>query len=428
MTEAPDAVCLSSAMHSVIPVDEVGNPLMNMITWADNRSTDIARRLRQAPSGETIYTQTGTPIHAMSPLTKIIWIRENDPGLFQRVHKYISIKEFIWFRLFKSFEIDYSIASATGMFDIRKLQWNETALDLCGINTLQLSAPVNTNHTRRGTDPVLGQQLGVSNETAFVIGASDGCLANLGSFATEPGVAALTIGTSGAIRVAGTEPVCDYQYMPFNYRLDEKTFISGGPVNNGGVALKWYAENFLNRSLASPEDYHDLLGSAAAIPAGSEGLIFLPYLQGERAPIWNSDARGAFFGITMHHRQAHFTRAVLEGISLALYHIGRTLENNGLPIRHINVSGGFVRSLHWLQMLADIFGKEIHLIHSDDASAIGATFIGMKALGIIDEYRRLNPGESKTFYPDTVNHTMYKEHVFPRYEQLYKAMASGGLM
>lgn len=417
---SPIAISLSSAMHSVVPVEANGQPLCNLILWSDNRSAAIAERIKNSASGEMLYEQGGTPLHAMTPLCKILWLKENATEIFARTSKFISIKEYIWFQLFGSYEIDHSIASATGMFDIEALTWNSNALQLLDIAKEQLSTPVSTSFQRK-LNGKIATQLNVSADTTIIIGSSDGCLANLGTQATRSGVAALTIGTSGAIRVTRHKPVFNFESMPFNYRLDEETFISGGPVNNGGVALKWYAENFLGTKLETVEDYHRLLGVIPSIEPGSNELIFLPYVLGERAPIWNSEACGVFFGMTAQHHRAHFTRAVIEGISLALYHVGRSLEKNE-PIKQINVSGGFVRSTEWLQILADIFGKEICLVHSDDASAIGATYLAMKAIGMIKSYDEIKMNVSTSFYPDMTRHRHYASHVFPKYERLYNLL------
>lgn len=423
LTEPPQAICLSSAMHSVIPVDSSGTPISNMITWADNRSSAVAARIRDSKSGKALYEATGTPLHAMSPLCKITWLGESMPDLFSRTAKFISIKEFVWHRLFGVFEVDYSIASATGLFNITTLTWNEDSLRVAGITHDQLSQPVNTTFFRTGFNPTLNNHLLIPKDTAFMIGGSDGCLANEGSFATKPGCAALTIGTSGAIRVAGVDPVRNWSQMTFNYRLNEKMFVSGGPINNGGVALKWYAKTLLRKQLDTERDYDELLSPIAAIPAGSGGLIFLPYILGERAPIWNSDACGTFFGITVQHQQEHFTRAVIEGIVFSLYQIGRGIEAAGQPINQIHVSGGFVRSKEWVQILADIFGKKIFLVNKEDASAIGATFLGMKALGIEGTYADFNEDEATVFLPDMQRHEYYQDQIFPIYEQLYRALA-----
>jgi gluconokinase len=420
LSTPPAAICLSSAMHSVIPVDHAGNPLMNMITWADNRSSAVSKRIRQTSNARSIYENTGTPLHPMSPLSKITWLKESMPDVFNSAHKFISIKEYVWYKLFREYEVDYSIASATGLFNIRELTWHAPALAIAGITTGQLSAPINTTTTRKGIDKTLAESLHIPIDTTFLIGASDGCMANLGSFATHPGIAALTIGTSGAIRVAGKSPVFDFESMPFNYRLDEETYISGGPINNGGVALKWYAESLLDLKLKTQDDYYTLLDPLDETDPGCSGLLFLPYILGERAPIWNSESCGVFFGISAQHKQRHFTRAVVEGITMSLYQIAKTLETEEINIKQINVSGGFVRSEAWVQILADIFGKKVCLINSDDASAIGAAFMGMKTMHLIDTYPI---GDStKIFQPNVERHQKYKNEIFPRFEHLYKAL------
>jgi len=415
---APAGVALSSAMHSVIPVDDKGNPLMNMITWADNRSATVAKTLHASPLGEKIYSETGTPIHAMTPVCKIKWLAENQSALFKKTFKFISIKEFIWFKLFGEYEVDYSIASATGMFDIGKLTWNESALTYCGITPQQLSAPVAVNHFR---SEGLSNDLKAVDGIPFFIGASDGCMANLGSFAVTPGVAALTIGTSGAIRVANNRPTVNFRAMTFNYILTKDLFISGGPINNGGVVLKWYIEVFLQKKLNSSGEFDAFLDEMKNIKPGADGLIFMPYLLGERAPIWDSEASGAFFGIRNFHTQPHFTRAVVEGISMALYSIAASMESTGLSIERVHVSGGFVQSEEWLQILADIFNKKICLINAEDASAVGAAYLGFKSLNLIRDYEALKPKQDATYTPNKENHAVYKK-AFAIYENLYKKL------
>jgi gluconokinase len=414
----PAAIILSSAMHSIMPVDRNGTALGNMMIWADNRSAAIAQKIKQSAAGEMIYEQTGTPIHAMSPLCKIIWMKENQPAIFQTAAKFISIKEYVWFKIFHNFEVDHSIASASGLFDIEQLAWNENALALCELGVDKLSKPVGTNHRRTDAGKEICRMMGISPDTLFVVGASDGCLANLGSFAIAPGTAALTIGTSGAVRVASKTPIHNFAAMTFNYLLDENTFICGGPSNNGGVVLKWYVESFLGKTLATSEDYTEILKSLADTKPGAEGLIFLPYLFGERAPLWNSDSCGVFFGIRSGHTQAHFTRAVIEGISMALYDIADNMIKGGSEIKQIHVSGGFVRSSHWLQVLADIFNKKICLINSDDASALGAGYLGLKAMNLISDYQTLKPDTIREVYPQKKFIETYQKK-FQLYRDLY---------
>ncbi len=418
MKKSPEAIVLSSAMHSVIPVDKNGMPLMNMITWADNRSASIAKQLRKSPEGERIYAQSGTPIHAMTPVCKLKWFKENRRELFDTTYKFISIKEFIWFKLFGQFEVDYSIASATGLFNIATLKWSDFALAWCGVGAEKLSLPVEVTFARKLTSESVFTNI---PNVPFIIGGSDGCMANLGSFAVTPGVAALTIGTSGAIRVANSRPTVTFAAMTFNYLLTKDIIISGGPINNGGVVLKWYAEMFLRKNLNTAADYNAILDEVKLIKPGAEGLIFLPFILGERAPIWDSEASGVFFGVRNYHTQGHFTRAVIEGISLALYSIANAMESSGLLIEEIHVSGGFVHSEEWLQILADIFNKKISLINAEDASAVGAAYLGMKSLNLIDDYYDLKPKADATYLPIESNHRIYRE-AFSVYESLCKKL------
>jgi gluconokinase len=414
----PEAIVLSSAMHSVIPVNDSGEAIHPMIIWADNRSAAVAKRIHESSLGEILYEQNGTPLHAMTPLCKILWLKENNRPVFEQASKFISIKEYIWFKLFNDFQVDHSIASATGMMDIQTCQWNSNALSLLDIGSEKLSQLVPTNYKRSNVNAELCSQLGILQRTIVIIGASDGCFANLGSFATAPGVAALTIGTSGAIRVAQRQPVYNFKAMTFNYRLDEKTFISGGPTNNGGVVLKWYVTNFLKLPLVTADDYNRVLNTITSAPPGCDGLIFLPYVFGERAPIWNSESSGVFFGIKSHHKQEHFTRAVIEGISFALYDIAENLMSGGTSIKQIHVSGGFVRSSAWLQILADIFNIKVCLLNTDDASAMGAALLGLKEMGMVDDIQSLQPTTVKELLPQSFNREVYQRN-FEAYRKVY---------
>ncbi|MGC3948634.1 MAG: gluconokinase [Chryseolinea sp.] len=420
--DVPIAVVLSSAMHSILLTEESGRPLTNMITWADNRSASIAEELRRSADGELIYSETGTPIHAMSPLCKIIWLKDHQPELFKRAAHFISIKTYIWFRLFGVYETDYAIASAMGLFNIQHNKWSDRSMKLCQLRADQLGDLVPTDHSR-GIDRDLAKRLNLAESTLFVMGSSDGCLANVGSFATTPGTAALTIGTSGAIRVAGEKPTLNYRAMIFNYKLFDDLFISGGPINNGGIVLKWYAEKFLQRTLASEADYEKLLEAISDTEPGANGLIFLPYLLGERAPIWNSEASGSFFGIRNYHTQAHFTRAVVEGISMALYTILLEMETDGLAIDKVHVSGGFVHSSAWLQILADMFNKPIVLIHDEDASAIGAALIGLGVAGLMDNLHFESEASRTTFMPRPEYRAVY-DITSKVYRSLYSKMTA----
>lgn len=376
-------VSFSAAMHSLIAVDDKGEPLTNLITWADARSAEYAEALKHSPADKDIYRNTGTPVHPMSPLCKIMWLRDNQSHIFAVTHKFISIKEFVFYRFFNQYLVDHSIASATGLFDIYKKAWYAPALQAAGITSDKLSQPVSASHIVKGLAAKYAKQLGIDANTPFIIGASDGCLANLGSNATRPGDLSVTIGTSGAVRMIAAHPAYDKQERIFNYILTDELYVSGGAINNGVVLLKWYTEHFLKRPFSSGGDLSWFVQQAEEAPPGADGLLFLPYILGERAPVWDANAKGVFVGVHSGHTQAHFMRAIVEGINYALYQVAVSVQETVGAIQHIYASGGFINSPLWLQWLTDLFGKEINLINSDDASSMGAALLGFQALGIM---------------------------------------------
>lgn len=378
-------ISFSAAMHSIMALDKNGKPLTSLYTWADTRSNQQAKRLKESEEGKQIYQTTGTPIHAMSPLCKIAWIRENLPDVFGKAIKFISGKEYVFYRLFNAFVIDHSLATATGLFDFRKLEWFKPAMSFAGIDENHLSQPVKITHAMRGLKESFRVELGLLSDVPFIVGSSDGVLANIGSGAILPGETALTIGTSGAVRSLIARPFIDPHQRLFNYAVDKDHYLCGGATNNGGIILKWFIEVFTDGGRPFEEAIGQLLHEAAFVPAGSEGLIFLPYLYGERAPVWDADAKGIFFGIRAIHTKAHFLRAVLEGIGFSLLQILKALEDSGEQIHTVYASGGFIESALWREIITDVLNKKLSVSHAADASALGAIFMGMQFLGVIDK-------------------------------------------
>lgn len=374
-------VCFSTAMHSIMALDENGKQLTNLIIWADNRSAQIAEKLRASEEGKKMYQNNGTPIHAMTPLCKLIWLKENENEIFRAAKRFIGIKEYIIYRLTGRFVIDYSIASATGLFNIKDKKWDDWTLKQIGLDENYLSQAVSPYHI---------ENLPVNNDfkltpgIPLIMGASDGCLANLGSGAILPGTMAITIGTSGAARICLDVPYLDANMRTFCYILDEHTYVVGGPSNNGAVVFQWLKETFFTES-----DFEQVFDEAAKINAGSDGLLFYPYLLGERAPIWSSAVRGGFLGLDIQHTKAHFARAVMEGILLNLYNIGKILLETQ-KVKTIYANGGFAHSALWVQMLADVFGIEVALNDTVDTGTVGAAMMGLKALGIVEKLSDLN--------------------------------------
>jgi len=404
-------ISFSCAMHSLLAVDKSGKPLTPMIIWADMRSTIQADELKLRPESQAIYAQSGTPIHPMSPLCKILWMREEQRELFSTVYKFISIKEYIFFKFFGEYKIDYSLASATGLFDNNNLNWSQVALDIAGIDSDKLSKAVSPYYQFTNLKLEIAIALGITANTPFIIGASDGCLANLGSGAMEEGDLSITIGTSGAVRMAAQGYKKDKEQRIFNYLLDEQHFIVGGATNNGAVLLSWFTEN-IEKAKSDAKTF-----DAEAFSVGStNGLIFLPYILGERAPIYDPYAKGVFFGVGIQHKLAHFKRAILEGICFEISSIVKAVEETVCPAKHVIASGGFTKSDLWVQLMADILGKKIEVDSKSDASALGAAMIGFKSLGIV--YAPPANNRVKIFSPDDQKYQAYRKK-FILFESLY---------
>ncbi len=420
----------SAAMHSLLALDDSGKPLTASITWADQRSEEQARRLKEA-NGQALYEKTGTPIHSMSPLAKLIWLREEKPEIFEKATLFLGIKEYVFYELFGEYVSDYSIASATGLFNIHTLDWDEETLETARISKKQLPAVVPTTKIFTSMKEDIALELGILSDTPVVIGANDGCLANLGVNAIEPGVAALTIGTSGAIRTVVDQPITDPAGRIFCYALTENHWVVGGAVNNGGMIYSWMMEEFggLERAEAEAKNLspYDLISDRIAdVKPGAEGLLFYPYLSGERAPLWNANAKGSFYGLSLTHKREHMMRAVLEGINLNLSLVYRALEPViGQPDK-IHASGGFAQSPLWRQMVADIFNTEVHISQTVESSALGAVLLGRFAMGEVASLEEaaqiIQTAEINT--PLLENVEVYQS-LIPLYEKIGNLLESG---
>ncbi|CAH1853006.1 gluconokinase [Convivina intestini] len=410
------AVSFSSAMHSLIAFDKDWKPLTRVITWADTRAVEFADDLKKSGLGQEIYSKTGTPIHPMAPLSKLLWLKNAHPDIFQKAAHYLGIKEYLFHRLFGANKMDISIASGTGLFNIFNLEWDSQALELTGLKPEQLPKPVSPYEYETKMVAEYAAVLGIPADTPFVYGAGDGPLSNLGVDAVKPGVAAITVGTSGAIRVVSDKPVIDPKGRTFTYALDKDHWVVGGPVNNGGDVFRWARDNLFDAEKSTAallgRDAYDLMTEIASrIPAGSNGLLFHPYLGGERAPIWDANARGSFFGLNHSHTRANMLRAVLEGITFNIYMVSLALEEVVGNLESIQATGGFAHSPLWRQMFADIFEQPVTVPESIESGALAAVIVAQKALGKIDDLYEISKyiGKSATYQPNPENYEAYRE-------------------
>ena len=419
-------MCLSGAMHSSLPVGSDGNPLAPALTWADQRAAPQAEALRKRCDAEALYQRTGCPLVSIYHPAKLRWWQEQAPEIARKAQYFTIIKDWILFRLTGAWATDYSITSASGLLDIRRLEWDPEALDLAGVTAAQLPPLVSPRKLVGGLLPQVAQACGLPPGLPVVAGAGDGGLANLGSGAAAPGQSVITVGTSGAVRRVVDQPLLDPQQRTWCYLLAEQRWFAGGAINNGGLALQWVRERFYPE-LPGEEGFNRLFADAASLPAGASGVMMVPYFSGERSPHWDAQARALLVGLGLEHGRAHIARAALEGVAFCLADVWDALQGENQPAAAlqagpiVHLTGGITRSPLWVQILADVLGVRLAPGEAADASVVGAAMLGQWALGqagsLEELAQRVPPGPRVE--PDMRKHAAYVEE-HQRWQGLYQ--------
>ena len=387
------ALSLSAAMHGLVPLSADGAPRGPLLTWADQRGADAAAALVADGRAGPLHDRTGTPVHAMSPLVKLAALGSSDPGAVRAAPRWGGVKELVVAALCGGpLVVDRACASATGLYDLRGRRWDAEALALAGVGTGQLAEVLPTTAVLPGLRPEVAARTGLPVDLPVVVGASDGVLANLGVGAVRPEVAAVSIGTSGALRVVVREPVVDPGHRVFCYALTDELSVIGGAVNNGGSVVRWAAQALITGSGRPHPEGEDadlldaaLLEEAAQVPPGSDGLLCLPYLLGERAPWWRSGLTGAYLGLRRDHRRPHLVRAAVEGVCQQLALVRDALAATGSPVQEVRATGGALASPLWSATLAAALDLPVRLADSPEGTGLGACLLGLHALGVLPD-------------------------------------------
>jgi gluconokinase len=369
-------VSVTAAMHGLLALDDTMTPLTPVITWADARSAAEAAALRADGTAALLHRTTGTPVHSMTPQSKLMWFARHEPALAARARWWVGLKDYLLYRLTGRLVAELSSASATGLLDMAARRWSPMAMDLAGVRLAQLPPIVPTTTTLPLARDV-ADKVGLPSGTPVVAGAADGPLGNLGTAAVHPGVAGLSLGTSGAIRAVVPEPAVDDAGRLFCYALTDADWVVGGAVSNGGIVVRWAAEVF---GAASDTE---TLALAEAAPPGSDGLVMLPYLLAERAPLWDPDIPGAFLGVRRHHTRGHFVRAAVEGVCLQVSSILTELDRIA-PVREVRATGGTFHAPLWRDSMAAALNRPLLVTAGAEGTALGAAALGLYALGRCD--------------------------------------------
>lgn len=408
-------ICFSAQMMGCLLVDSDGRPLRNMLIWADTRSAVQEQAMLERVDAQTGYRITGHRLSASNSAAKLMWVRDNEPEVYRKAAKMLQAKEYIILRLTGEIVTEYSDASGTNLLDIGKRQWSEELIEAFGIRRDLLPDLYPSTHIAGRVTPEAARLCGLSAGTPVVIGGGDGSCACVGAGVAEPGQAYNAVGSSSWISMATREPYLDPEMRTVNFvHLDSRLYTPCGTMQAAGYSYAWFRD-----TLCGEQSYAGKLAGTGAYPLidrlveqsppGAGGVLFLPYLLGERSPWWDHNARGAFVGMSISSGKGDMARAVLEGVGYNLKLILDILEN-ACAAEDILVIGGGTKGATWLQILADIWQKPLRVPrYLEEATSMGAAICGGVGIGVyagFGEAAKLNPVE-RTILPNVENAAIY---------------------
>ena len=407
------AVGVCTLWHAVLGVDARGEPLTPLLLWNDMRSAPQARALRRTLDGAAVHRRTGCTLHPSYLPARLLWLRESDPERHARCTRFVSFGEWLEFRLFGAWRVGLSMASGTGLLDQEALAWDPEILRAARVEPERLSPLAPAHAPRAGLRPEAAAHLPALAQTPFFPALGDGACNSVGSGATRPGVAALMVGTSAALRVLFAQDAPPAPPGLWRYLLDGRRALIGGALSNGGNLYAW-----LQATLRLSEGPEDLERRLAAAEPGAHGLVMLPFLAGERNPDYPLDATGLVAGLRLSTTPFDILQAALEAVGYRLAAIAERLRAAGHEPRAYVASGGLVHSPAWARLLADVLGKPVTLSPLEEASARGAALLALEALGKIPSALAVEPPPGRRIDPDADRHARY-ERDRQRHERAY---------
>lgn len=417
-------VSFSGHMNGALLVDQSGTPLRPAILWADQRATAQAEFIRQRCGDDEVYRLTGNRISPAYTAAKLLWVKDNEPDIYRRTHKVLQAKDYAAFLLTGVLATDFSDASLTQLFDLSARQWAGPLLDRLNLDPALLPPVFPSAHVSGGLTKGAAAATGLRAGTPVVIGGGDGACATVGAGAVRPGDSYNYLGSSSWLALTSEQPLLDRQQRTFNLcHLDPGLNVALGAMQAAGAAFDWFGRILAAAGQDEP-DYQALDAAAGQVPAGSRGLIFLPYLLGERSPHWNPLARGAFVGLSMAHGRGEMTRAVMEGVAFNLRQILHILRGHGAGVTAIRLIGGGGKSALWRRILAGVYGLPVEQAGlSVQATSLGAAIAGGVGVGIFPDYtvaRSLAPVVS--VQPSDPELRLRYQALYPLFRETYLAL------
>jgi xylulokinase len=415
------AVGLTGQMHGLVLLDAAGQVLRPAILWNDQRTAVECEEIEQRVGSQRLLEITGNRALTGFTAPKILWVRKHEPEIYEKIAHILLPKDYIRFRLTGDFAVDKADGSGMLLFDLQARNWSEAVLDALEIPAEWLPETVEGPQISGLISSEAARLTGLKEGTPVVGGGGDQPAQAVGVGAVNPGIIALTLGTSGVVFAPTQAPFVESEgrLHAFCHSVPDRWCLMGVMLSAAG-SLRWYRDSF---SPGIPFD--QLLAPASQVPAGSEGLIFLPYLSGERTPHPDPLVRGAFVGLTLRHCQAHLTRAVLEGVAFGLRDSMELVRSAGLDeIRQVRVSGGGAKSRLWRQILASVIGVELITVNTTEGAAYGAALlagVGKGHWGTVQEACDLTIRILESTEPQGEEVSAYTD-VYPRYTELYPVL------
>lgn len=426
---------ISTYYHSLLLVDKYGQPISDIITWADLRAYKQTEKVKNKYDVFEVYSKTGCPVHPMYPFSKVLWFREEYPEILDKSVHICSLKDYLVYTLFGEWLIDEAVASTLGFLNINSLNWDEDVLGIMDIPIERLSTVVPSNTILEGNrlKKEYREFIGLKEDTPFIVGAGDGVLSNLGMGMIEPRDLGVMIGTSGAIRTFSQRPILDVKQRIWCYYFTDGLWAVGGAINNGGIVFRWLRDNFFQdlvekAKTLNMDPYELIMNEISNIPPGSYGMIALPFLTGERSPFWNDKAQGTIIGLGLNHNRKGLARAMIEGVCYRMYSVYNALKDATRieKFKEVRAGGGFAHSDLWLQIMSDVFDEILRAPTLEENTSLGAMFLTAWALGILNSLRdaRKIVEIKKIVYPDSKNHLIY-QRLYEIYIKVYDSL--GGI-
>lgn len=423
--ESIAAVGFSGQMHGAVLLDERGEVLRPAIIWCDQRTAAQCRHITEKIGARRLIELTANPALTGFTLPKLLWIREHEPEVWARVRTLLLPKDYVRFRLTGERAMDVADASGTLLFDVVHRRWSAEVASATAIDERLLPPVFESPEIAGAVSSEGARATGLREGTRVVAGAGDQAAGAVGLGVVRPGAVSATIGTSGVVFAATDRPALDPpgRVHTFCHAVPGRWHVMG-VTQGAGLSLRWFRDQFGAGREDGRDAYERLCSEAATVPAGAAGLLWAPYLMGERTPHLDPDARAALVGLTASHTRAHVLRAILEGVAFSLRDTLTIFEEMRVPVESIRLGGGGARSPVWRQIQAEIYGQPVEVAAAEEGAAYGAALlagVGAGAWKTVDAACDATIRIASRMQPDAAN----AQHMDARYREfrkLYPAM------